>query len=868
MQKKFPRTILLSSFLCLMSFVSHAQWVSIPDDNFGTWLNSNGYSACMQGNNTIGWQMDTTCNAVISAGEVNCSFQQIIDLTGIQYFDNLDTLDCEANQLNILPPLPNSLTFLWCGSCQLSALPTLPNYLRQLSCFNNQLTSLPTLPNSLTYLSCRSNPLTSLPTLPNALTYLECRNSLLSSISSLPVSLTYLDCYNNLLVSLPALPNSLIYLDCSFNQLSSLPLLPNSLDYLDCFHNQLSILPTLSASLTSLSCGYNQLISLPALPNSLTDFGCDRNQLSSLPALPNSLKLLNCYNNQLSSLPTLPNSLTTLFCGINQLSSLPALPNSLTSLECYDNQLNSVPELPDSLSYFNCIDNPNLFCLPRLKKIKSFYFSDSSITCLPNYPQSNTYSYPALDTIPLCDLFNANGCAAYWNISGKIYADSNANCLYDAGENTFPNLKVQLYQNGILQQQQNTQAGGSYSLVTDLGTYTYSIATANLPFVVACPASGYYTSVIAALDSFDADMNFGLRCKPGYDLVAQSISAIGFRPANITTVDISAGDVSNFYNAHCAAGMSGSVQLIINGAAHYVASLGLTPTTVLNDTITWSIADFGAVNFFHDFNINVATDTTAVLGSQICFTLIVNPIAGDNRPANNILTHCFTVVGSFDPNEKEVYPAGNIDTATHRLTYTIYFQNTGTAEAQHIYLTDTLDSNIDAGSFQLLAYSHQPMVQLKGNNLRFNFPNINLPDSNTNEPLSHGYVQYKIKLKDNLPVGTTINNTAFIYFDFNAPVVTNTTSNTISISTTAVSSIRNPNSEIRIYPNPASTQLFIETNGTEVEQVNIYNTTGRLVSQTKLPQSKSIDVSGLVQGVYIAEIKTKDASVKRRWVKM
>ncbi|MFN8323573.1 MAG: hypothetical protein U0T74_13005, partial [Chitinophagales bacterium] len=57
------RTLLLSFILFSATLSSSAQYVAIPDSNFGTWLNSNGYSQCMQGNNSVGWQMDTTCNA-------------------------------------------------------------------------------------------------------------------------------------------------------------------------------------------------------------------------------------------------------------------------------------------------------------------------------------------------------------------------------------------------------------------------------------------------------------------------------------------------------------------------------------------------------------------------------------------------------------------------------------------------------------------------------------------------------------------------------------------------------------------------------------------------------------------------------------
>ncbi len=100
---------------------------------------------------------------------------------------------------------------------------------------------------------------------------------------------------------------------------------------------------------------------------------------------------------------------------------------------------------------------------------------------------------------------------------------------------------------------------------------------------------------------------------------------------------------------------------------------------------------------------------------------------------------------------------------------------------------------------------------------------------------------------------------------------------TYTINQTVITDIVNEpaTTTFTIYPNPATSQLFIETNGTPVSEVNIYNTTGSLVSQTKQPQSKSIDISQLAKGVYIAEIKTTPKSPKgdlntvmRRWVKM
>jgi hypothetical protein len=61
----------------------------------------------------------------------------------------------------------------------------------------------------------------------------------------------------------------------------------------------------------------------------------------------------------------------------------------------------------------------------------------------------------------------------------------------------------------------------------------------------------------------------------------------------------------------------------------------------------------------------------------------------------------------------------------------------------------------------------------------FTLRNINLVDSTTNEPGSHGYIVYKVKPKPTVALGDIIKNTASIYFDYNLPVLTNTETTTI-----------------------------------------------------------------------------------------
>ncbi len=95
--KNFTRNIITSLALCFALTNTDAQFVTIPDANFRTWLNTHGFASCMNGN-----QMDTTCSAVVNATSLNCPGASCANLTGIRYFDNVTYLNCESNQIATL----------------------------------------------------------------------------------------------------------------------------------------------------------------------------------------------------------------------------------------------------------------------------------------------------------------------------------------------------------------------------------------------------------------------------------------------------------------------------------------------------------------------------------------------------------------------------------------------------------------------------------------------------------------------------------------------------------------------------------------------------------------------------------------------
>src|SRR5690606_24658903 len=132
---------------------------------------------------------------------------------------------------------------------------------------------------------------------------------------------------------------------------------------------------------------------------------------------------------------------------------------------------------------------------------------------------------------------------------------------------------------------------------------------------------------------------------------------------------------------------------------------------------------------------------------------------------NNTDTLIQVVTGSFDPNDKLV--AEGIHEARYvkfenYLTYTIRFQNTGTDTAFFVNILDTLDINMDLTSLEIIGSSHSMNYFLYDHVLHFEFDNIFLPDSNRNEPASHGFVKFKIKGNAGIADQTVIRNAAAI----------------------------------------------------------------------------------------------------------
>lgn len=171
---------------------------------------------------------------------------------------------------------------------------------------------------------------------------------------------------------------------------------------------------------------------------------------------------------------------------------------------------------------------------------------------------------------------------------------------------------------------------------------------------------------------------------------------------------------------------------------------------------------------------------------------------------------------------------------------------------------------MDLNTFQVINYSHQNLVDLTGRILNVRFPNIQLPDSTTNSAGSMGFVQYRAKPKTTWAAPYQIKNTAYIYFDYNTPIVTYTTLNSILIPTGLH---KQTETIMNLYPNPSNGSFTIELNTKEKQNIQLFDMTGNVVLSQTIENAKAIiDGNHLVAGIYNLQIKGKEGVANKKLV--
>lgn len=435
-------------------------------------------------------------------------------------------------------------------------------------------------------------------------------------------------------------------------------------------------------------------------------------------------------------------------------------------------------------------------------------------------------------------------------LSGTAYYDANQNGTLDVGEPPLPYIRFYLDPDS---QYTFSNSAGYYEFGATLGTHT--ITPSNPPATWAVTSAPSYTFTNTGnMSGFD----FGFYSNyPDYTCSILFTRAFlrCFQPSIHTLT------YSNLSNVVA----QGTVYLVHHNTTYNNAAP--VPSSINLDTLFWN---FSGLQPMETRTIQVSL-TNPPGGSGVGFYsgIIVRDGSGitqfQDTIANSGITAC-----AYDPNDKSVTPPTGDDLEHYTLfsdtlDYLIRFQNTGNDTALTVFIRDTIDIALDLSTLELVAASHNVQVEVDSNRaLTFRFNNIMLPDSIVDEPGSHGFVRYRIRPMPSLPDPTRVENTAYIYFDFNAPVQTNTTWNTLTnFIPTSVQSPVKADRSVMFYPNPMEQSgIFSFTNSNaEPVKIEVFDATGKQVingstrastfelKRNRLPSGVySYRISNLIQG--------------------
>lgn len=456
-------------------------------------------------------------------------------------------------------------------------------------------------------------------------------------------------------------------------------------------------------------------------------------------------------------------------------------------------------------------------------------------------------------------------------ISGRFYNDCNNNCTFDTGDsygvgslatgliyNTSTGFNLNFYPAWDGKFSIYLPTATAYSL-TQFPTYTVSpynftactTGTATIPAGAATNTFmfGYQSSspnltdpdvYLFRLASTSTLVSPGVGATMGVYVGSQWWNPCGGAVINPGRVKVTLPKFVNYQNM-----VSGPAPTVITTAA-------------LLDTLVWTMPNFSnTVGPWCSFSVVVSPtavpNTTFTIGSFIYPTI-------DNSLLNNSSYWTRTIGGPFDPNDKTTQVTGlmangDVPFGADRFFYTIRFQNIGNAPAINVKTLDTLDVNFDLNTLKVTQSSFPVSMQIDNNSrlVGFFFNGINLPGVTQNEPGSHGFVTYTVKLKPGVPVNTVLKNRAHNYFDYNAPVATNQTSNKL-VLVAGIERQPGNSSLVTAVPNPFNSALKITAEKT-ISACKVYNLMGaQLMESLSTSNEVTLDLDHLPAAIYLIKV--------------
>ncbi len=444
-------------------------------------------------------------------------------------------------------------------------------------------------------------------------------------------------------------------------------------------------------------------------------------------------------------------------------------------------------------------------------------------------------------------------------VCGVAYLDQNLNCQYDEGEALLKNTPIEVYPGA---KRMYTNKDGEYAFYLNTGEYT--LKTGDYPYYhQVCPLNDEAYSVsVTEINDEQCGFDFGFSTSIDKPDLAACLSTTMLRV--------------NFTNDYTVTYENKGTQTAYNNllTMHFGDGIDIISSTLPWDSregqsLSWFISEI-APHEVVTFYVTDSVTSDVVLGDFCSNTVYISSETLEEDYTNNGCEDMEEFVGSIDPNDKLVWPEEGA-TQGEYLLYKIRFQNVGNFRADHVEIRDTLSDKLDVSTIKNIQASHAHIFTIIDNNiLQWEFPEIYLPDSVSNEPESHGYVQFEILPQAQLRDYETIENTAMIIFDYFQYTQTNTTETVIIPKEAEQTDIY----DIDIHPNPGVNNVHINFIS-EMEKettIRILNATGQVVESISLKahqgyNSYSHKVSHLMSGMYFIAVDNLEQQNTKVFIK-
>lgn len=455
-------------------------------------------------------------------------------------------------------------------------------------------------------------------------------------------------------------------------------------------------------------------------------------------------------------------------------------------------------------------------------------------------------------------------------IEVNAFVDANGNALYDTNEFSFSNGYFTYELNGDGMINTVNSSTGSFQIISANETDTYDIN-----FNLYEESAGCYDISVGMFENIS--VSTGTTVTVDFPVVEeQSCEDLAVYLINYWTPPRPGFSHENHIvleNLGFTTIVSGTVEftadplLVFNSAS--TANANYTITNTANGfTVDFVNLQPGAIEYI---DITLTCPASVALGNIVTNTANYVTDGNDMVASNNYSTLSEMVVGSWDPNDKmESHgPRINYDNFTASdewLYYTIRFQNLGTFPATFVTIEDSLDDQLDESTFQMLRSSHDYVVTRTENDLEWYFDDINLPAEQDDPEGSQGYVFFRIKPQAGYAVGDIIPNTAAIFFDFNAPVITNRFDSEFVEDALSIAEVEF--SGFDMFPNPANDVLNIKLNNISNANLRVYDIQGKLVIERSISNEQNLEqnVSNLQSGMYFVKLNTSTKEMVKKLI--